>query len=37
MITVTLSGCVFSNNKNRNDMVIEEKQEVKEIFTYTSK
>ena len=29
MISVTLSGCVYANNKNRSDMTVQEKQEVK--------
>lgn len=31
-ITGTMSGCVYANNKNWNDMTLQEKQEVKEQF-----
>lgn len=32
MISVTLSGCVYANNKNWSDMTVQEKQEVKEQY-----
>ena len=32
MMSVTLSGCVYANNKNWSDMTAQEKQEVKEQY-----
>ena len=32
MMSVTLSGCVYANDKNWNDMTAQEKQEVKEQY-----
>lgn len=32
MIVVTMSGCVYSNNKSWNDMTPEEQEEVKQAY-----
>ena len=32
MMSVTLNGCVYANNKNWSDMTAQEKQEVKEQY-----
>lgn len=32
MMSVTLSGCVYANNKNWSDMTAHERQEVKEQY-----
>lgn len=32
MVSITLSGCAYANNKNWNDMTAQEKQEAKQQY-----
>lgn len=32
MIAITMSGCVYANNKNWDDMTPEEQEEVRQVF-----